>query len=100
MKIKIEYSDIDSITREEAIDRVKHALGKSVSIEVHPESNAVVDILRFALSQMISYEQVCLFNDEPDQYAEKVKTLRNEVLARVLVELNSVILANECKFTE
>ena len=100
MKVKVEYNDLDSFTREEAIDRVKHLFGKSASIEVLPDTSAIDDILRYALAQMIGYDQLCLLNDEPYEYAERIQVLKKKVLSRVESSLNSIILANECKFKE
>ncbi len=101
MRVKVQFNDINSFTKEEAIDRVKHLLGKSVNIEVLPETDTVTDILRFALTQMVGYEQICLLNDSyPHEYKDKITLLKKEVLASVESELNSVILANECKFEE
>jgi len=100
MKVKVEYNDLDSFTREEAVDRVKHLFGKSASIEVLPDSSSVEDILRYALAQMIGYSQLCIFNDEPYEYTEKIEVLKKQVLVSVESHLNSIILANECKFKE
>lgn len=100
MKVKIQYNDVDSFTREEIIDRVKHLLGHSASIEVLPDSSSVEDILRFALAQLVGYEQVCLMNDSPFTYKEKIGVLKKQILATVESHLNSIILNNECKFKE
>lgn len=100
MKVKIEFNDINSFTREEAIDRVKQFLGKSTSIEVLPDTSSVEDILRFALSQMLGYEQLCILNDSPYEYADKIEILKKKILSSVESHLNSIILANEAKFDE
>lgn len=100
VKIKIELNDIASFTKEEAIDRIKTLLGKSASVSAHPESTDTLDVLRFALIQMIGYEQLCILNDSPYEYKNKIKLLKKEILAMVESELDSVILANECKFNE
>lgn len=100
MKVKLEFTDIDSFTKEEAIERVKHLLGVSASVEVLPDSSSIEDILRFALSQLVGYEQVCLFNDSPYEYQEKIGILKKQILAKVESHLNSIILSNECKFRE
>lgn len=100
MKVNVEFSDLDSFTREEAIDRIKTLLGKSVTVEVHPETNAVDDILRFVLQQIIGYDQLCLLHDSSYNYDKKIILLKEEVMAKVEDELNSIIHANECKFKE
>jgi hypothetical protein len=100
MKVKIELTDIDSFTREESIEKYKSILGKSVDISVYPETDSVWDILRFALQQIVGYEQVCILNDSPYEYKQKIEVLHKEILARVDKELTSIILANEIKFGE
>ena len=98
MKLKIELTDIDSFTREEAIDRYKTILGKSVDISVYPETDDIQDILRFALQQMVGYQQLVLLNDSPYEYKQKIEVLHKEILARIDTELKSIIVANELKF--
>lgn len=100
MKIKIELNDIASYTKEEAIDRIKSLLGRSAQVAAHPESTETLDVLRFALINMIGYKQLCLLSDSPYEYKDKIKILKKEILAAVESELDSVILANECKFNE
>ena len=100
MKVKLEFSDLHSFTREEAIDRMKTLLGKSTTVEVYPETNTVEDTLRFVLQQMIGYDQLCLLHDSSYSYDKKIIHLKEEVLARIEDELNSIIHANECKFKE
>ena len=100
MKIKINLTDIDSFTREEAIEKYKHILWKSVDVSVYPETDDVMDILRFALQQMIGYEQLCILNDSPYEYKEKIEVLHKEILANIDIELWSIIMANEIKFGE
>ena len=100
MKVKIELNDIASFTKEEAIDRVKTLLGKSANVNVYPESDETMDVLRFALIQLVGYNQLCILNDSPYEYDAKIKLLKKEILAKVEDELDSVILANECKFNE
>jgi hypothetical protein len=100
MKIKLEFSDLHSFTREEAIDRMKTLLGKSTTVEVLPETNSVEDMLRFVLQQMIGYDQLCLLHDSSYNYDKQVLHLKEEVLARVENELDSIVKANECKFNE
>lgn len=100
MRVTINITDIDSFTREESIEKYKSILGKSADISVYPETDEVVDILRFALQQMVGYQQLCLLNDSPYEYKQKVEVLQKEILARVNRELHSIIVANEIKFGE
>jgi hypothetical protein len=100
MRIKIELNDIASFTKEEAIDRIKTLLGKSADVSAHPESDETMDVLRFALIQLVGYNQLCILNDSPYEYDAKIRLLKKEILAKVESELDSVILANECKFNE
>lgn len=100
MKIKVEFSDLHSLTREEAIDRVKTVLGKTATVEVHPETNTTEDILRFVLQQLIGYDQLCLLHDSEYSYEAKLARLKENVLSTIESELDSVIEANECRFRE
>jgi len=100
MRVNINITDFDSFTREESIERYKSILGKSADISVYPETDDVRDILRFALQQMIGYEQLCILNDSPYEYKQKIEVLHKEILARVDKELGSIIVANEIKFGE
>lgn len=100
MKVKIEFSDITSFTREEAIDKVKRLVGKSASIEVLPDTFSVEDILRFALEQYVGYDQLCILNDDIYEYKEKVELLKKRVLAVVESHIESILRANESKFDE
>lgn len=100
MKVNVEFSDLDSFTREEAIDRIKTILGKSITVEVHPETNSVEDILRFVLQQLIGYDQLCLLHDSSYNYNSKIILLKEQVMSKIEDELNSIIHANECKFKE
>lgn len=100
MKVNINLTDIDSFTREESIEKYKSILGKSVEISIYPETDNVLDILRFALQQIVGYEQLCLLNDSPYDYKQKIDILHKEVLARIDKELTSIIIANEIKFGE
>lgn len=100
MKVKIELNDITSFTREEVVERIKHLLGDTAEVSVYPATNKNIDILRFALQQLISYDQLCILNDEPYQYKAKVQILKKELLAKVSDELDSVIQANEDKYNE
>jgi len=100
MRVNINITDFDSFTREESIERYKSILGKSADISVYPETDDVRDILRFALQQLIGYEQLCILNDSPYEYKNKIEILHKEILARVDKELTSIIVANEIKFGE
>lgn len=100
MRVTIQLTDLDSFTSEEAVDRFKTLLGKSVDISVQPETDDVYDILKFALQQMVGYEQLCILNDSAYEYKEKIDILQKEILAKVSDELASIILANEIKFGE
>jgi len=100
MRVNINITDFDSFTREESIERYKSILGKSADISVYPETDDVRDILRFALQQMAGYQQLCILNDSPYEYKQKIEILHKEILASVDKELKSIILANEIRFRE
>jgi hypothetical protein len=100
MKVQIQLTDLDSFTREEAIEKFKSTLGKSVDISVYPETDDVRDILRFALQQMVGYDQLCLLNDSPYEYKQKIEVLHKEIMSQISKELSSIIVANEIKFGE
>lgn len=100
MRVTINITDIDSFTREEAIEKYRSMFGRSADVSVYPETDEIIDILRFALQQMVGYEQLCLLNDSPYEYKSKLEVLEKEILARVSKELHSIIVANEIKYGE
>ncbi len=100
MNINISLKDIDSFTREEAVERVKSKLGHSIEVSVYPDSDDPIDILRFALQQIVGYDQLCLLMDSPYEYKDKISILQQNILKLVARELSSIILVNEIKHGE
>lgn len=100
MQVKLTYHDTESFTVDEVIRQAKHNYGSNVSIEVSPESNSAVDILYFAIQQLITHEQLSLLFDSRGSYHQDIKKLRSETLYQIERVLDEVILDNETKVSE
>lgn len=100
MKVKITYHDTQSFTIDEVIRQAKHNYGNHVTIEAYPESNSAIDILYFAIQQMITHEQLSLIFDNSNSYQVDIKKLRSEILFKIEEVLDEVIIDNETKVGE
>lgn len=97
MKVNISYYDNTSFTLEEIVKLAQTNYGKSVHVEVHPDSFAPHDQIYFALQQIITFRQLDLLFSNKDTYQEDIKVLRAEVIAKVTEIVDSVIMDNEDK---
>jgi hypothetical protein len=97
LKVQIEYHDNDSFTVEEVVKLAQNNYGKSVRVEITPDSPAPHDAIYFALQQIVTFRQLSLLYDNRDTYQKDIKMLRAEVLGKVAEILDSVIIDNEAK---
>lgn len=99
MKVTLTYHDNSSLTVEEVVRQATHNYGKSVKVEVMPESTIAYDLIYFGLQQLITHEQLSLLFDNNFTYQEELRKLRSDVLFKVEEIIDQVIIDNESKVT-
>lgn len=99
MKVTIKYLDNDSLTAEEVVARAKRNYGDYVEVYVEPTSSKPLDMIYFAIQQLVTYDQLALLFDEKELYSTKSTILQAEVLAKLQRELSAVFKDNETKVT-
>ena len=97
MKVTITYHDNQSFTIEEVVKQAVHNYGKTVKIEVMPESTMAYDHIYFGLQQLITHEQLSLLFEKDARYQQDIKKLREEVLYKVTEVIDQAIIDNESK---
>ena len=97
MKITLTYFDTDSFTVEEVVKQAEHYHGKSVRVDITPESNKPHDLIYFGLQQIITHQQLGLLFDDKLGYQASVQKLRNETLFKIQEILDQVIIDKESK---
>ena len=97
MKVQITYHDNESYTMEEVVKQAVHNYGKTVQVEITPESSLAYDHIYFGLQQLITHEQLSLLFDKDTAYQQDLKKLRESVLYKVTEIIDQVIIDNESK---
>lgn len=97
MKVTITYHDTESFTVEEVVKQAEHNYGKSVRVEITPESTQAHDLIYFGLQQIITHQQLGLLFDDKFGYQASIQKLRNETLYKLEEILDQVIIDNESK---
>jgi len=97
VKVTITYHDNDSFTVEEVVKQAIHNYGKSVNVDIMPESTLAYDHIYFGLQQLITHEQLSLLFDKDTAYQQDIKKLRDSVLYKVTEIIDQVIIDNESK---
>ena len=97
MKINITYYDNEAFTAEEVVKMAQHNYGKSVQVEVTPESAKPHDMIYFALQSIITHQQLSLLFDDKLGYQSSIQKLRNETLYKLQEILSQVIIDNESR---
>jgi hypothetical protein len=97
MKITLSYFDTDSFTVEEVVKQAEHNYGRSVRVDITPESNKPHDLIYFGLQQIITHQQLGLLFDDKLGYQASIQKLRNETLFKIQEILDQVIIDNESK---
>lgn len=97
MKVTLTYHDNESLTVEEVVRQAVHNYGKTVKVEVMPESTIAYDLIYFGLQQLVTHEQLSLMYDKGASYQADIKKLRSETLYKVQELINQVIIDNESK---
>lgn len=99
MRVTIKYLDNDSLTTEEVVARAKHNYGDYVEVYVEPTSSKPIDMIYFAIQQLVTYDQLAILFDDKELYSTKVMSLKASVLEKLQRELSAVIKDNETKVT-
>ena len=99
MKITLTYYDTEAFTAEEVVKVAQDNYGKSVQVEVMPESAKPHDLIYFALQSIITHQQLSLLFDDKLGYQSSIQKLRNETLYKLQELLDQVIIDNEGKLT-
>lgn len=97
MQVTIKYNDEHSLTVEEVVRQATHNYGKSVEVDIMPDSTKAYDLIYFGLQQIMTHQQLALFYDEKHSYQLKLKTLRSETLYKIQEIIDQVIIDNEEK---
>jgi len=99
MKVSIAYHDTDSLTVEEIVRRAESNYGKSIVVEITPESTLAYDHIYFGLQQLLTHEQISIFFDKGANYQLEIGNLRARVLSKVQEIVDQVIVDNEARVT-
>lgn len=97
MKVTLTYHDNESLTVEEVVRQAVYNYGKTVKVEVMPESTIAYDLIYFGLQQLVTHQQLSLIYDKGSSYQTDIKKLRSEVLYKVQELIDQVIIDNESK---
>ena len=97
MQVTIKYHDNDSLTVEEVVRQAMHNYGKSIIVDILPDSCKPHDLITFGIQQIITHKQLSLLYDRSANYQKDISDLRAEVLAELKEILDQVIIENEAK---
>ncbi len=97
MKITITYHDNEAFTSEEVVKQAEHNYGKTVKVDIMPESAKAHDLIYFGLQQIITHQQLGLLYDDKHGYHASLQRLRSETLYKLEEILDQVIIDNETK---
>jgi len=98
-RITVTYEDADSLTNSEIETNLERTYGKNCEIKIEPISNSFESLVHFAVDSVLTEDQALIFFDQPELYAQKLKSLRRAISKRFLYVLNDVIMENEDKFS-
>ena len=97
MKVTITYHDHASLTKEEVVRNAKQLFGEYAEVHVAPSSDEPIDMIYFAIQQVLTYEQLSLLFDSEHLYPQKIAELKSRVLGTISKELDSVVKDNEVR---
>lgn len=96
-RVKITYTDTDSLTMEEIVKQAHHNYGSMAVIDITADSTIPHDQIYFALQQIITREQLELLYDKDIVYQSKLQELRSNTLGKLAQIMDQVIIDNETK---
>lgn len=97
MKVQLTYHDNESLTVEEVVATAVHNYGKSVNVEVMPESTIAYDLIYFGLQRLMTHQQLSMLYDRGSDYQSEVRKLRQETIYNVTELIDQVIVDNESR---
>jgi hypothetical protein len=97
MKITVEYEDMDSLVPEEVVSTNLNYFGPGTTVKVAPTYDTANAYIYFGIQGLITQEQIELYHDAGAMYKTKLAVLRDEILEKLEIELNRVIIDNEAK---
>ena len=99
-KVKIQYVDQSSLSKQEIISQNKTVFGDTCSVTVLPDSDKPRDLIKFAIEELITTKQITSFYDLSDrEYSAVLQVLEVEVFNLAGTIVQEVIKENEDKFT-
>ena len=97
MEVTIKFNDEHSLTVEEIVKQAEYNYGRSVVVDVMPDSTKAHDLIYFGIQSIITHDQLgFLFNDKLG-YQKSIQALRNDTLDKIEEILSQVIIDNEAK---
>lgn len=98
MKVKITYTDNESLSPEEIIETSKHLFGSDVQVSILPNNETADGYLYLAIQKLITEEQLHSFYDDGKYlYDESITRLKIKTLREVEQVIDRVIKDNELR---
>ena len=97
MEVTIKFNDEHSLTVEEIVKQAEQNYGRSVVVDVMPDSTKAYDLIYFGLQQIMTHQQLSMLFDDKSGYQSKLKNLRSETLFKLQEIIDQVIIDNEAK---
>lgn len=97
MKVVVEYEDTDSLVPDEVINHNLEYFGPGTSVKVTPTHDDPLSHIYYGIQGLLTFEQIQLFYDSGPLYKQHISELRDEILEKLEIELNRVIIDNEAK---
>lgn len=95
MKVKISYTDRESLSATEVEHNAKKLFGATAQIQLLPEANTTREFIRHAIVLAITDKQLdSFFDDEKAIYEEKLNKLKTEFIDEVKDLLQETIDGN------
>jgi len=97
MKVILEYNDMDSLVPDEIISQNLDYFGPGTTVKVAPTYETANAYIYFGIQGLMTQEQIELYHDAGALYKAKLALLREDILGKLEIELNRVIIDNEAK---
>lgn len=99
MEVTIKFNDEHSLTVEEIVKQAEQNYGRSVVVDVMPDSTKAYDLIYFGLQQILTHQQLSMLFDDKSGYQSKLKNLRSDTLFKIQEIVDQVLIDNEAKVT-
>jgi hypothetical protein len=97
MKINVEYEDTDSLVPDEVAAHNIDYFGPGTTVKITPTHEDPLSYIYFGIQGLVTFEQIQLYHDSGPLYKQHLNHLREEILYKLEIELNRVIIDNEAK---